>query len=180
MAANPDGHLPRQPNWDKMVSHMDGIRTELSSLPNMPAINEGAMILQAIADMRNDMNHRLTDMRNEIVDMRNGIADIRNDMNRRFDRLEQKQATLEKNNQARLANAATPKKQDEDLAPLYSVHTHALIQNFPRNLTAIDRLNAQQVNALLLDLDVTPAGTLAQKRLLFKRAIGVFAASYSQ
>lgn len=69
MAANPDGQLPRQPNWDKIVSHMDGIRTELSSLPNMPAINEGSMILQAIADMRNDMN-------------------------RRFDRLEQKQATL--------------------------------------------------------------------------------------
>ncbi|KAF4537870.1 uncharacterized protein LTHEOB_11354 [Lasiodiplodia theobromae] len=169
MAANPDAQLPRQPNWDNMLTHWDGLRTELSSLPNMPDLNEGAMILQAITDMRNDMNHRLTDMRND-------IADIRNDMNRRFDRLEQKQATLEKNNQARLANAATPMKQDEDLAPLYSVHTHELIENFPRNLTAINRLNVQQVNALLLDLDVTPAGTLAQKKLLFERTIGVFTA----
>lgn len=51
--------------------------------PNIPALNEGAMILQAITDMRDDMNRRFDDVNRHL-----------DNITQRQDQLEQKQGTL--------------------------------------------------------------------------------------
>ena len=78
-----------------------------------------------------------------------------------------------RNYRSRLHNSQLGIYDDAVLEPLMSLQTHQLIDSFPENVRAIDRMNSAQLNNLLTELEEHTDGTGPTKKARVKGAIGI-------
>ncbi|KIM79140.1 hypothetical protein PILCRDRAFT_10564 [Piloderma croceum F 1598] len=142
-----------QPNIQIINQAALYITAELAKFPNIPALDQGNAILDAIRDLDTQANNR----HNEL------IARIR---------------AIDRNQIARLVNSGCTLPTSA-LTALLNAKTGAPIANFPATVANIQALTddnsyqGQDVNRILKELDQDSTGTTESRRARLIRAVGV-------
>ncbi|PUU82303.1 hypothetical protein B9Z19DRAFT_1061989 [Tuber borchii] len=134
-----------QPNLGAVSDYFHGLAVEVDRIKNVPAFNQGAQILPALDQIREDIKQG---------EVTNGAAHVR-----------------DKNNVARLLNGRLSHA-SHALEPFYGSNGE-LIPDFPRTNADIGRLNSAPMNALLVALDLSTHGTMPERKARLKRHIGL-------
>ncbi|PHH92514.1 hypothetical protein CDD83_7011 [Cordyceps sp. RAO-2017] len=119
-------HALEQPDFPLAVRSLETLTEQVARCQNLPAIDGGLRLTQALEEMRNDMR----DMRNEMRDMRNEMRTVNrrlDDLDRKVDGLDRKVDGLDRrmmvagwNGVARIENSSAIRP-DAGLAPLFSL-----------------------------------------------------------
>ncbi|RPB14559.1 hypothetical protein P167DRAFT_533989 [Morchella conica CCBAS932] len=150
------------PNFVAMAENLNHLSHHVSRMQNIPAVDAGVHIAQAIMALSRRMEDRFDEINRRF-----------DETNRRFDETNRRLDSMEFNSMARLANfyathSTTP------LSPLRDAQNQD-IANFPFNEAAIDALNGNGLNVLLNAYGLPVTGNLALRKQRFKAFIGIVA-----
>ncbi|KAK5109958.1 hypothetical protein LTR85_001803 [Meristemomyces frigidus] len=153
MAAVPQQQLA-QPDFGALAGQFHAAGDQLRLCANIPAVQQGNTILDALRQIQQEMRH----WREEMRDMRS------------------ENQTMHHNHQARLENSHIFRTPTEPLTPLRSLQTHDLILDFPLDVAAINQLQLAQINPLLDHLGAPrpPVGGVNNAGATLKKAIGIY------
>lgn len=83
---------PPQPDFAELAQGFNVAAREISRIPNVPAFNQGNLILAQLQDLarevrgvRNEVRDVRNELRNEVRDVRNEIRDLRTNIVTRLD-----------------------------------------------------------------------------------------------
>ena len=71
-----DHQQPQQPNFQRAVEHLTAFTEEVALCGNIPAIQQGNQILDAIRGLEQRMEQRLTQMEQRLTRMETSIAGL--------------------------------------------------------------------------------------------------------
>ncbi|MCJ1304829.1 hypothetical protein MMC08_007642 [Hypocenomyce scalaris] len=149
-----------QPNFPAMTQHLAAFIDEFQHCMNIPAVEGGVAIAEALGSI----NRAMVELRQEV---RNGFQRIET----RFTRLEAMIAAEQSNSVARVINS-TATCGNGELQPLVGSNNVA-IDGFPGTPDAIRNLPTAEARRILTLLGVNAQGTVAQirRRLLLHAGV---------
>ncbi|KAM4060290.1 hypothetical protein HRG_002122 [Hirsutella rhossiliensis] len=115
----------QQPDFPLAVRSLETLTEQVARCQNLPAVDGGLRLAEALDAMRND----LRDMRNEIRTVNRKLDDL----DRKVDGLDRK-VTAERRNAVARAQNAVVVRSNMELEPLCSVITGERLERFPGTL----------------------------------------------
>lgn len=153
-------NLP-QPDFNAITQSVQVLATEMANMANLPAVQGGNAVLDAIQTLSNNMDNRLTAIDRHLNDLDTRIDNL----STRFDANSNNTFAFVMNTHVREETAA--------LMPFHHAITNEEIPDFPENIAAINRLSFVQLNSILADLGVTPAANRIEKTKQLRHKIGL-------
>ncbi|KAI9792320.1 MAG: hypothetical protein M1816_002545 [Peltula sp. TS41687] len=170
-----------QPDFNLVSQGLQLASSELAKCPNIPALQQGQSILDAIQRLSDTLNQARRETRESFreVGERLGRIDSRLDaLETRVSTLDSRVSTLtsrvvaaERNAVARLHNRMLHSV-DEELRPLYDTQNRPINQ-FPRTPRLLEAMRGAILNTVLEALGESTDGSIDQRRLTVRLLIGL-------
>ncbi|RMI98409.1 hypothetical protein BHE90_016878 [Fusarium euwallaceae] len=160
-------HLPT-PNFDVMIQHLQGFTDEFGHCRNLPSVDTGAAVLDAI----NGINAQLEQLNQNQRQLSAQVDDVSRDLGNKIERLGQRLGYSDLNSMIRLENSSATRSNAE-ITPLVNVETGEDITPFPATVGDVDAASAADINRILSELGLPTNGTARAKKRRLNRAIGL-------
>lgn len=136
-----------QPDFDAMARGLQAVATEVGNMANLPAVEDGNAILQAIRDMNFNLNNRFDELRTLIAaSNHNSLAFVAN---------------------SHVRHAHTM------LMPLHHHTTNLAIANFPATSGDISTLSVAVLDQILAALGAPTNSNRVDKKARLRTKIGL-------
>ncbi|TKA82631.1 hypothetical protein B0A55_00756 [Friedmanniomyces simplex] len=153
------------PDFELLAQSCITMAENFSRFRNLPAVDNGVAIMEAIQTL----NNRMEQMQQQMQQMHQQTQQQLLGME---ERLGMRISASNTNSLSRLQNSQLIAP-DNALAPLYHHMTNTPIDDFPATPAGIANLSAASATALLTALGENVAGTLLAKRQRIRHAIGL-------
>ncbi|KIW14492.1 hypothetical protein PV08_07276 [Exophiala spinifera] len=177
-----------EPDWGKVSEALHTAGTEIGKLENLPLIKHGEAVVAKIDSMSQemqDMKQEAQDVKQEMQDMKRAMAEQFARVEAKFDLLIQEMRTGFQSLSTRITatdtNAVIRNQNSflgalsDQLVPLVNPLTNTPVANFPASIADINKLDEDETDALLKQLNQQTADgtTLAGKKRQLKMYIGL-------
>ncbi|KPM43719.1 hypothetical protein AK830_g2826 [Neonectria ditissima] len=171
-----------QPSFPIMADHLQGLSLQMGLCANLPAVDGGSAILQAVNTLTANLNTLTANVNTLAGKVDNLVAKVDakiDNLEAKVDNLETKVDNLGKqlgyydtNQQARIQNSGLTRPSTE-LDALVNVETGDEIDGFPKNVQEALNANGALVNQILMELNLSTAGRPSAKKGRMMVAIGI-------
>ncbi|KAI1763314.1 hypothetical protein GGR53DRAFT_372362 [Hypoxylon sp. FL1150] len=165
------------------------ISREFTKFANLPAITQGAEILNVLQNITtrlermetqfngrfDRLEHRMDRLEHRMDRLEHRIDRLEQRMDgleQRMDRSEQRMAAMDTNNVIRPMNSKI-NKPIEELYPLHALATNTEIENFPATINTINTMRDPDLSRILRQLELSVQGSVGMKRQRLIQACGV-------